>query len=279
MAAIEHLFTSLQVRVLTAHRSALSPQWHVPEHNLPCNKIYCIFKGNGGYILDGVKHALRPGDVCLQPAKRRCQVWHDPQDCFDKIWIHFDARILGLVDLFDVISCPPPLALGENSPTRSLLEDLVREHQQRSDYGPLAQNGLLLMVLAQILRRSAPVAPEAKEVTLRGPGDRVAKVLQHMAEHFAEPLTLEDLAAVVGLHPTYFSNSFRKATGLAPMTFLQRFRVERAKGMLASTDLAVMEVAPRVGFQDPYHFSRVFKKLTGSSPREFQQSVRRPRPR
>jgi AraC family transcriptional regulator of arabinose operon len=277
MAAIEHLFTSLQVRVLTAHRSVLGPEWRVDEHQLPCNKIYMVYKGNGGYALEGVRHMLRPGDICFQPAKRRCETWHDPKDCFDKIWIHFDARVLGLVDLFDVIACPPPLRLTEDSSTRVLVEELVREHHRKSEYGPLAQNGLLLQILAQVLRQSAQAVP-SEEVTLRGPGDRVGKVLQHLAEHFAEPLTLQDLARLVRLHPTYFSNSFRKATGLAPMTFLQRFRVERAKGILATTDLAVMEVAQRVGFADPYHFSRVFKKLTGSSPREFQQSVRRPGP-
>lgn len=277
MAAFDHLFASVQLRVLTASRAQLWPNWRVDEHSLPCNKIYCIFSGHGGYSLEGRRHELGPGDVCILPTKRRSEAWHDREDPFNKIWIHFDARILGLVDLFDVAPCPPSLHLPEKSQIRSLLEEMVTEahRPQPSTYHALAQNGRLSLILAQILNESAVRVPRTGNAVLRGPGDRIGSVLQHVAEHYAEPLSLESLADVVGLHPTYFSNTFRKATGTAPMAFLQRFRIERAKSLLASTDLPVMEVAARVGFQDPYHFSRVFKKLAGVAPKEYHHSVRR----
>lgn len=277
MAAFDSLFSSVQLRVLTASRAQLWPNWHVDEHSLPCNKIYCIYSGHGGYSLDGHRHELGPDDLCILPTKRRSEAWHDRKDPFEKIWIHFDARILGLVDLFDVAPCPPPFHLEEKSALRALLEEMVAEahRPQPSPYQALAQNGRLSLVLAQLLNESAGRMPRAAAAVLRGPGDRIASVLQYVAEHYAEPLSLESLADVVCLHPTYFSNTFRKATGTAPMAFLQRFRIERAKSLLASTDLPVMEVAARVGFQDPYHFSRVFKKLAGVAPKEFHQSVRR----
>ncbi len=277
MPALEHLLTSLQLRVLVATRAPLPPQWKVDEHVLPCNKIYYVFHGEGGYSIDGARHAMRPGHVALLPARHRNHCWHDPKQPFDKIWIHFDARVLGLVDLFDVLPCPAPMAVPAGAEIRTLLEALVRENASQAPSGPfrpLALNGLLSLALAQILSLAQSI-PAQQEVLLRGPGDRVGVVLQHIAEHFADALTLESLATLVHLHPTYFSNTFRKATGLAPMAFLQRFRIERAKGLLASSDLPVMEVAQRVGFADPYHFSRVFKKLTGTPPTQFQESVRR----
>lgn len=277
MAAFDHLLASMQLRVLAASRAQLWPNWHVNEHPLPCNKIYCILRGRGGYSLDTRKFQLREGDLAVLPAKRRSEAWHDRAHPFEKIWIHFDARVLGLVDLFDVVPGPPPFRVPNGHPIRDWLLEMVAEARRTPPlpYQALALNGRLSMVLAQLLRESAARVSGGGNV-LRGPGDRIGMVLQHVAAHYAEPLSLEALAEVVQLHPTYFSNTFRKATGTAPMAFLQRFRVERAKELLASTDLPVMEVAVRVGFQDPYHFSRVFKKLAGVAPKEFHQSVRRP---
>ena len=283
MAALDHLLATLQIRVLTANRALLWPAWKVDAHVLPCNKIYFPYRGKGGFAIDDREFEIPLQHAALLPAKHHNRCWHDPRDPFEKIWIHFDARVLGLVDLFDVLPCPPPLPVERDPQLRSLLEALVAEFAAAAPYQGLALSGLLAQALAHLLRLAAAAPPDPlgrgasaqSPPVLRGPGDRIGTVLQFIAERFADELALEDLAAVIHLHPTYFSNSFRKATGLAPMAFLQRFRVERAKGLLASSDLPVMEVAARVGFQDPYHFSRVFKKLAGSPPKVFQESVRR----
>ncbi|MCW8133728.1 MAG: helix-turn-helix transcriptional regulator [Planctomycetota bacterium] len=287
MPALDHLLTTLQLRVDVASRAQLHAGWSVGEHELPCNKIYFPYKGAGGYTLDGVRHELAPGQVALLPIHHANACWHDPEQPYEKIWIHFEARVMGLVDLFEVIPCPPPLDCRGDEDLRRMLEAMVAEYRAPTPYQTLALNGLLAQALARILRK-AEAQPAARaagkgaakaaapgDVVLRGPGDRIGSVLQHIAANFAKDLTLEDLAEVVHLHPTYFSNTFRKATGMAPMAFVQRFRVERAKGMLASTDLPVMDVAAKVGFADPYHFSRVFKKMTGTSPSAYQDSVRK----
>lgn len=274
MPELDHLLTTLQLRVDVASRALLNATWKVDAHILPCNKIYYPFTGCGEYSLDGVTHPLAPGQVCLLPIGHKNACHHDPRRPLDKIWIHFEARVMGLVDLFEVIPCPPPLDAQGDAELRTTLEAIVTEKKLGTPYQTLALNGLLAQALARILRK-AVTHPASQEVVLRGPGDRIGAVLQHIAAHYSQDLTLEDLAAIVHLHPTYFSNTFRKATGVAPMAFLQRFRVERAKGMLASTDLPVMEVANKVGFPDPYHFSRVFKKMTGTAPSAYQDSVRR----
>ncbi|MBI3827916.1 MAG: helix-turn-helix transcriptional regulator [Planctomycetes bacterium] len=281
MAALDHLLATLQLRVDVAQRASLHAGWTVAEHVLPCNKFYYPFHGAGWYSLDGARYELGPGKVALLPVNHKNACGQDPKNPLDKIWIHFEARVMGLVDLFDVIPCPPPLDAKGDDELRKLLEGIVEEIRNPAPYQPLALNGLLAQALARTLRKAVALPSAkagkgaAKDVTLRGPGDRIGTVLQHIAVNHAQDLTLEDLAGVVHLHPTYFSNTFRKATGMAPMAFLQRFRVERAKGMLASTDLPVMDVAAKVGFADPYHFSRVFKKTTGASPSAFQESVRR----
>jgi len=274
MSALDHLLDTLQVRVLVAQRAVLLSGWPVAEHVLPCNKIYFAYKGEGWFTLDERTITVRTGEVNILPVKRRNRCWQNEKNRLEKLWIHFDARVLGLVDLFDVIPAPPSLRVSKDDGIQDLLETLVAEFQNPAAFQSLALNGLLTQALAKILRKAGADKVRGKGVVVRGPGDRIGSVLQFVAQHYAEELTLDDLAKVVHLHPTYFSNTFRKATGVAPMAFLQQFRVERAKGLLATTDLPVMEVAQRVGFADPYHFSRVFKKFAGSAPSVFQESVR-----
>jgi AraC-like DNA-binding protein len=275
--SLDQLLSSLQLRVLVASRSVIWPTWVVEDHPLPYNKIYYVHQGTVSISIDGAAYELTAGEFAILPAKHR-NACSRKNETLEKTWIHFDARVLGLVDLFDVLTVPALQRVPPESATAGLLGELVQEfHAANRPFRELATNGMLALILAQVLR-TAQSSARQHEVLLRGPGDRIGKVLQHIAEHFAEELTLDSLAAVVHLHPTYFSNTFRKSTGMAPMAFVQRFRIEHAKGLLASSDVPVMDVAARVGFVDPYHFSRVFKKLVGTAPSAFQESVRRTNP-
>src|SRR5689334_12113598 len=77
----------------------------------------------------------------------------------------------------------------------------------------------------------------------------------------ADPSGATSLAAVAeacGLSVGYFSRAFRKTTGLAPHTWLQHARVERAMTMLRGTDKSLSEIALACGFSDQSHFTRVF---------------------
>ena len=58
--------------------------------------------------LDGVKHKFRPRMVALLPANHRLSCWNDPKNPMEQLWFHFDARIMGLVDLFQAVLCPAP---------------------------------------------------------------------------------------------------------------------------------------------------------------------------
>ncbi|MGH2354685.1 MAG: helix-turn-helix transcriptional regulator [Chloroflexota bacterium] len=60
---------------------------------------------------------------------------------------------------------------------------------------------------------------------------------------------------------------FRRETGMAPVEYLHRYRLQRARELLERTTLPVAEIAAPVGLPDPYYFSRAFKRREGVSPR------------
>ncbi|WP_270169212.1 AraC family transcriptional regulator [Paenibacillus sp. SYP-B4298] len=102
----------------------------------------------------------------------------------------------------------------------------------------------------------------------------VVEAQQFIRSHFAEHLSLGELAALHGMTAGNFSYLFHKYFGIRPMDYLTQCRMNQAKQLLAATDLPVQEISAQVGYSDPMYFSRVFKKHTGTSPSRFPSRAR-----
>jgi len=100
----------------------------------------------------------------------------------------------------------------------------------------------------------------------------VKKALRHIQENYHMNLSLETVAAHVMVNPSHLSRTFRKETGEVVTDYINRMRIEKAKELLALTDMLVYEVAEAVGFKDSAYFSLVFKKIAGVNPKDFRTS-------
>jgi transcriptional regulator GlxA family with amidase domain len=103
---------------------------------------------------------------------------------------------------------------------------------------------------------------------------RVTHIIECMRERLHGELTLEALAAEVGISASRLGFLFRHETGRSPGAYLQALRMERARLLLESTDLSVREVMQQVGLSDPSHFSRDFRNAHGLSPRSYRLQLR-----
>lgn len=88
------------------------------------------------------------------------------------------------------------------------------------------------------------------------------------APHEAWPI--RRLAAVSGVSEAHFARSFKAAFGLPPHRYLLTRRIERAKALLRDTDLPVIEIALRTGWESLGTFGRIFRDVTGESPTELR---------
>lgn len=108
---------------------------------------------------------------------------------------------------------------------------------------------------------------------MRLPDDQRAglrRARDHVDRHFAEPLTLEELASVATLSKYHFLRLFRIAYGQTPAGYLSERRVERAQDLLRTTNLTVTEVCHAVGYSSVGSFSSRFAEITGETPSAFQ---------
>ncbi|MHC4872736.1 MAG: helix-turn-helix transcriptional regulator, partial [Planctomycetota bacterium] len=92
----------------------------------------------------------------------------------------------------------------------------------------------------------------------------VQKAIDYMYRNYSRPeLALRDLAAAANLSHIHFGRQFKKETGLPPVKYLTRYRLQKAEELLKRSDLLIGEVGRMTGFADRLHFSRIFKKHSG----------------
>ncbi|MFC7398209.1 helix-turn-helix domain-containing protein [Chelatococcus sp. GCM10030263] len=99
----------------------------------------------------------------------------------------------------------------------------------------------------------------------------VRSALRHMAQNYAEPITLKDLAGLTKLSPYQIIRAFRRELGITPHAWLIRHRVTLGTRLLKRGE-SIATVAFEVGFVDQTHFTRHFKRLHGETPARFLTS-------
>ncbi|GIO12650.1 hypothetical protein J19TS2_22050 [Cohnella xylanilytica] len=112
-------------------------------------------------------------------------------------------------------------------------------------------------------RMNSERASESRKIIFRS--------MEYIRAHLHMDLTLEHCARQVNLSWGYYSNLFKKASGMTFQQFVTQERIERAKAMLLE-DFQVQEIAQSLGYEHRRYFSDVFKKQTGMTPTEFKES-------
>jgi len=99
----------------------------------------------------------------------------------------------------------------------------------------------------------------------------VKKAKEYIDTNLKQKITLEKLASVASLSPTYFHRVFTETLGITPTEYITNARMDKAKELLAKTNLPVYEIAIECGYDNIPYFSYVFKSRTGVAPGEFRK--------
>lgn len=149
-----------------------------------------------------------------------------------------------------------------------LFDALVAELQAPGAFSELLCLSRVTELLIYLQR-----APESRAVRTEKPVRAAILAVQTYIEaHFAEPLSISDLAARVFMTPCYLTHCFKETTGYSPKQYLVLHRIACAKELLSETVLSVGEVAFRSGFTDVNNFIRTFKRDAGLTPLRYRET-------
>lgn len=88
--------------------------------------------------------------------------------------------------------------------------------------------------------------------------------------YMSDEISLNTIAAEVGMNPSYFSSIFSKEMGKTFVEYLTEIRMDRAKELLMCSSMKTSEIGYEVGYKDPHYFSYIFKKTQNCTPKEFR---------
>lgn len=100
--------------------------------------------------------------------------------------------------------------------------------------------------------------------------DPIEKAKKYIDLHYQDSITLEQVAEIVKLSPTYFTKVFKENTESTFIDYLTVARLTRARQLLSENQYSLKEITHMIGYKDPNYFSRVFKKRYSISPKNFQ---------
>ncbi|TFE19646.1 bifunctional transcriptional activator/DNA repair enzyme AdaA [Cohnella luojiensis] len=102
----------------------------------------------------------------------------------------------------------------------------------------------------------------------------VSQMASVIESRYAEDLTLGKLADIFHGSPYHLQRTFKRIQGVSPSEYLLRTRIAKAKQLLASTDLSMMDIALSVGIANTSHFSTQFLRRTGMTPTQYRNAER-----
>lgn len=201
-----------------------------------------------------------PQSYCTAPGQR----------CWHHNWVHLDGA--GVRAMEEILIpgrrlTPAPLPQLE----ADAAFDGIFAHMQAGTTAAMVQTCLALhQLLADLARQHLAETANATGRVL------VERAAEHIRRHYAEPLSLETLLADAHVGKSYFLRLFRQHMGTTPYNFLLCTRITQAKELLVLTDLPVVEVARRTGFNSESNFSTRFAAMTGQSPLNYRKSSWKP---
>ena len=131
----------------------------------------------------------------------------------------------------------------------------------------------LLDILQTIANGGNEVRPicEIGRLPARRAQRRIDRVLAHLVDHHSEEVHQGEVANMVGMSPAAFSRFFKANTGTTFVAHVNALRISSACNLLLDTDLSVLEVSSRAGFNNLSNFNRRFLASVGMTPREYRR--------
>lgn len=264
---LKNLINGLQVNVEIAEFTKCWREWRDIDYIPSYNKFYFICDGEGWLKINDTEFYPMPGQLYLMPAGITQSYSSISENTFTKYWCHFSAKI-GETNIFDILQLPCFVEIKDKLAFELLFRELIINHKSQSLSASFRAKAILLEIIAQFIDNSED---NSIQISKAESLDILHFFTKYVEAHLSEEITINQIAKAVNFHPNYFIRYFKAHTGVSPMHYINRVRMERAKELILRNQINISEVGNKTGFNDLSHFSKSFKNYTGYSPSEFRK--------
>ena len=246
-------------------------------------RIYFILEGKFEWVINDHHHILYPGDVVVIQPGHNFGGQKGVLDIGKLCWLYIEVN-KSMPDermMFGKWSSVPKneiLAIGKilrlcNTPVLSRVKEAGRIlheiHQElyNQQIGYTTRVNQLIDELFILIARKLTL----QNNTHRDFPQSFMQLEQALRQNLSHTWTVEEMAAMVGLGTTTFTEKVKNYSGFSPLNYLITIRISEAIKLLKRNDLSVTDIALDTGFYSSQHFATTFKKLTGYTPSDFRK--------
>lgn len=161
----------------------------------------------------------------------------------------------------------------KDSYVSELVNKIFDSYRSNTSYSSLEIKGYTYLLVVYLIQNYTQ--ENLSEDRYRSHFEKLAKInkaIKYINENYTENITTSYLAKMVHLSEGHFCHLFKEVTEKTAKEYILSLRIEKAEGLLRTTEMTVTEVCCYCGFSDPNYFTRIYKKITGELPSKVKKS-------
>lgn len=264
------------LHVLFAGQSQTLPMHQAGPKIYDYYLLHFIESGSGVFRTEHHKYTLGKGDCFLIHPGQLVSYISDKDQPWCYRWAAFTGSEADTLVLQTGFTPQKPVVTttGE-SIIPDALSSIMQVFHANKESAYLTSLGYLYLIVGEAadLLSSYSRLPGAESQVKR----TVKQMIHYMASQYAHPISIEQMCDSLGYNRAYLSRIFKQETGLSPVTYLLKLRIEKSRQLLRERpELSVEQVAASVGLTDALYFSRQFKRFCEQSPTAYRMTTTRP---
>lgn len=249
--------------------------WKIGPRVIHDSMWFYIEQGNGTGWLGDPQQTFRfeSGDLILIPRDLEHCVLQSQEVEAHVFAVHFNLRVFGAIDLFTLLGMPPIVRGNRYSIYAMASHRLAREFAIKAPGWQAVMNADVLATLLNLIRTESAQLKPYLNLSCLSEVPRLLPVFQHIDANLHRPeFAVGEMASKAHLSEVQFRKIFHRITGISPLRFVQRRRIELACNLLHTTTDSISIIAEACGFSDATFFHRVFRAWVGRTPREYRMT-------
>lgn len=253
----------------------------LPEHTTKFNEVNLAMAGSlhtqrqtaGGKTKSNTGNS---DSMCMMPVGQTLTAnWNQE---FEYVAVDFSQNYLSQMAL--EMNLSPKIELRETVSKKDILLQhlglaFIAEAEKKETASKLYSESLAHTLMFHLIKNYTNAVVQAKQFLGGLSGNKLRRVTDFINDNLEQDLTLTEIATVADLSHFHFARAFRKTMGVTPQQYITNRRIEKAKELLAKSNLPIVEVGFQTGFKNQSHFTTLFRKFTSLTPkiwREVKQS-------
>ena len=229
-------------------------------------QLIYICEGQCVVTLDGTVQIAYPGDCILYRPGEAQDYLLAKKVKPHTYWIHFNGEVCQKLFETLLLQNVHIIKAEQNREVEHLVSRVCQYYNLEVPNRELICSGMMQTILALLSNELYKGNPHTGE---KGK-DKVSEVISHIKMVPNLNITVSECADFCQMSKAHFSRFFKQITGMPPIQFVLKIRIDRAKELLDFTDKPIAEIAEASGFPDQNYFARTFKKITGMSPTQYR---------